>query len=331
MGKTSNNKKILLKFITIALVVVFLVSALMIGLEIWESQQGKFPEISTEDNNFIYDGKEYVLKKNIETFLVLGLDKYEGESVKDSYNNDKCADFIMLFVFDNENKKFSTIHINRDTMAEMNILGVAGNTVDTVIKQISLSHTYGNGKDVSCRNTAESVSELLNGIRVNHYISLTMDAVPVLNNLVGGVEVTLLEDFTGVDESMVKGEKVLLNGEQALIYIRSRYGLEDSTNSARMERQQQYINAFYNKLRESAEKDEEFIVEASMKISDFIVSDRSANQLQELAKKVNEYEFLGIKDIEGESKKGEKYMEFYPEKSSIDEIVVDLFYTEKNN
>ncbi len=329
MGKTSNNKKILLKFITIALVVVFLVSALMIGLEIWESQQGKFPEISTEDNNLIYDGKEYVLKKNIETFLVLGLDKYEGESVKDSYNNDKCADFIMLFVFDNENKKFSTIHINRDTMAEMNILGVAGNTVDTVVKQISLSHTYGNGKDVSCRNTAESISELLNGIRVNHYISLTMDAVPVLNNLVGGVEVTLLEDFTSVDESMVKGEKVLLNGEQALIYIRSRYGLENSTNSARMERQQQYINAFYNKLRESAEKDEEFIVEASMKISDFIVSDRSVNQLQDLAKKVNEYEFLGIKDIEGESKKGEKYMEFYPEKSSIDEIVVDLFYTEK--
>ena len=38
-----------------------------------------------------------------------------------------------------------------------------------------------------------------------------------------------------------------LQGEQALRYVRTRYGLEDSTNSTRMARQQQYINALYAK------------------------------------------------------------------------------------
>lgn len=325
-----SNRKLIIKGITIALVVVFLVSALMICLEIWESKQGKFPEMSEEDKNVIYNGVEYVLKNEIDTFLVMGLDKFDGEAMSDSYNNDKCADFIMLFVFDNAEKKFSTIHINRDTMADVNILGVAGNKIDTVTKQITLAHTYGNGRDVSCRNTAESVSKLLNGVKVNHYISITMDAVSLLNDEVGGVEVTVLDDFTGIDSTLVKGEKVILSGEQALTYVRRRKGLEDSSNSARMERQQQYINAFYSKLSEVMDRDEEFVSNAAKKISDYIVSDRSVTQLQEVVRKINEYEYLGINSLEGESVMGEKYIEFYPNKNFVDKLVVDLFYKPNN-
>lgn len=325
-----SNRKLIIKGVTIALVVVFLVSALMICLEIWESNQGKFPEMSEEDRNVIYNGVEYVPKNEIDTFLVMGLDKFDGEAMSDSYNNDKCADFIMLFVFDNAEKKFSTIHINRDTMADVNILGVAGNRIDTVTKQITLAHTYGNGRDVSCRNTAESVSKLLNGVKVNHYISITMDAVSLLNDEVGGVEVTVLDDFTGIDSTLVKGEKVILSGEQALTYVRKRQGLEDSSNSARMERQQQYINAFYSKLLEAMERDDEFVSTAAKKISDYIVSDRSVTQLQEVVRKINEYEYLGINSLEGESVMGEKYIEFYPNNDFVDKLVVDLFYKPNN-
>ena len=325
-----SNKNLLIKGVTISLVVIFILSALMIILEIWESKQGKFPEVSEEDKKFIYNGVEYVPKDQIETFLVLGLDKFDGEAMTGSYNNDKCADFIMLFVFDNAEKKFSTIHINRDTMAEVDILGVAGDKIDTVTKQITLAHTYGNGKDLSCRNTAESVSRLLNGIKINHYISITMDAVSILNDEVGGVEVTVLDDFTGIDETLVKGEKVILSGEQALTYVRKRYGLEDSSNSARMERQQQYINAFYTKLTQVMEKDDEFVANASIKISDYIVSDRSITRLQELVNKINEYEYLGINDLEGETKMGEKYIEFYPNEESVNKLVAELFYIPKN-
>jgi LCP family protein required for cell wall assembly len=330
MGRTNRDKKFLIRGITIFLVVVFLVSALMMFLEIWESKQGKFPESNVLEDTLSYNGSEYVQKKSVETFLVMGLDKYDGESTVDSYNNDKCADFIMLFVFDNDAKKFSTIHINRDTMASINVLGVAGNKVDTVTMQITLAHTYGNGKDVSCRNTAESVSGLLMGMKVNHYLSVTMDSVSVLNNLVGGVEVTVLDDFSDVDESLIKGSTVTLTGEQALMYVRSRSNLDDSTNVARMERQKQYINAFYQKFKSCMENDEQFIVDASMKVADYIISDRSITQLQEITKKINEYEYCGIVEIEGESKKGENYMEFYPDDESIKKLVVDLFYMPKN-
>ena len=34
-------------------------------------------------------------------------------------------------------------------------------------------------------------------VKIDHYISLTMDSVAVMNDLVGGVEVTVLDDFLG--------------------------------------------------------------------------------------------------------------------------------------
>ena len=310
----------------IALLLVFLISFFLLVLHLWEKQHGTFTGPDFGKTSVKYNGVDYVLKDNVETFLIIGLDKFEEDTAADSYNNDQQADFLLLVVFDNVSEKFTAIHINRDTMANVNILGVAGNKIDTVVKQIALAHTYGNGRDVSCRNTADSVSDLLLGVKVDHYISLTMDSVAILNDLVGGVEVTVLDDFTGIDDTLVQGETVTLSGEHALKYIRARYGLEDSSNIRRMERQRQYIDSLYKKAQECIENDDEFIVEASLKMSDHIVSDRSVTQLQTLANKFNEYEFDEIRTIDGESKTGEQFMEFYPDEDSIKKMVIDLFY-----
>jgi len=329
MGKSSENKLRYFKYGLIVVLAIFLVSGLLLLLRSWEEQRGLFPSHEISEKTVSYNGTDYVLKDNIETFLVMGLDKYEGTSVNDSYNNDQQADFLMLFVFDNDLKKCSAIHINRDSMTDVNVLGIAGNRVDTATKQIALAHTYGNGNDVSCRNTADAVSGLLMGMRVNHYISLTLDSVTVMNDLVGGVEVTVYEDFSGVDDTLVKDETVTLKGEHALNYVRTRYGLEDSSNSTRMKRQQQYMSALYEKYMQCVTADEEFIIEASIAMSEYMVSDRSVTQLQELARKFSEYEFAGITDFDGESVVGEQFMEFYPDEDSVIKTVVDNFYEVK--
>lgn len=329
MRKVSLNKPTYIKIIILAISLTLVVGSGLLILKKWEESHDKFPEHEFGNTTVVYEDKEYTLKENVETFLVIGLDKFDGESSADSYNNDKQADFLMLFVFDNEKKQCSAIHINRDTMTDVNVLGLNGNKVDTQTKQIALAHTHGNGKDVSCHNTADSVSSLLLGMKVNHYISTTMDTVTKLNDLVGGVEVMVNDDFTGIDDTLIKGQKVTLKGEQAITFVRTRQGLEDSTNSTRMVRQQEYINALHDKFQACASSDDEFIIEAVLQIGDYIVSDRSVNQLQTLAQKFNDYEFLGIKNIEGESKLGEQYMEFYPDEDSVKAMVINLFYEPK--
>lgn len=330
MGKSKGNRSKYFKLATIAFVIVFFISGALLLLQIWEKQQGLFFAYDSDEITVEFNGNEYVLKENVESFLLMGLDKINGELSSDSYNNNQSADFLMLYVFDNDSKKFSAIHINRDTMTNVNILGVNGNRVDSEIKQIALAHTYGNGKEISCRNTMDAVSEFLLDSKVNHYLSLTMDSVAVFNDLVGGVELEVLDDFTGVDDTLVKGQNVTLMGEQALTYVQSRKGLEEDDNISRMERQKQYINALYSKSLQAVKNDENFIVDASLKMSEYILSDRSATQLQELAKKFTEYEFIGVQSIAGEAEKGEEFMEFYADSDSVNEIVIKNFYEVKN-
>ena len=329
MGKKRNDKRKLMRGLAVALLAVFLLTGAFLLLELWEKCQSIFPEQKTENTVYEYNGVEYVKNEDVESFLILGLDKFEDAINNDSYNNDQRADFLMLLVFDNSEKKFTAVHLNRDTMVNMNVLGVAGQKIGTVNKQLALAHTYGNGRDVSCRNTADAVSELLNGVKVNHYLSITMDAVPILNDLLGGVEVTVLDDFSGIDDTLIKGETVTLHGDHALTYVRERYGLEDSSNSTRMVRQRQYMTAVYDKAMLKIENDDNFVIEASSKLADYIVSDRSVNQLQEIAKKLSQYKFTEIETLEGESVVKDGLMEFRPDADSIDKIVFELFYKKK--
>ena len=330
MERTKGTKALRVKIGVIVAVCISLAIVSFILLSQWEELSGMFPEQTEGDMSLEHNGIKYVHKDNIETFLVIGLDKLGAPSSSgDSYKNDMQADFLMLFVFDNDTKQCTAIHINRDTMAPVNILGVAGNKVDTAVMQIALSHTYGNGRDLSCHNTADAVSSVLMGIKINHYVSVTMDSVAVLNDLVGGVEVVVLDDFTSVDETLVKGATVTLAGNQALTYIRERKNLDDSSNVSRMIRQRQYIAALNDAFEKCAEQNDQFTLEAITKLSDSIVSDRSVNQLEILAEKFRDYEFLGIKTIEGETQKGAQYVEFYPNEASLKELIISIFYKPK--
>ena len=326
-GRSSKGNS--LKYVALILLIIFLLSGVLLFVNIWERANGDDFE-GADDSILVYNGEEYVLKDGIETVLILGLDKFEGEKDDTAYYNDKQSDFMMLLVIDNYNRKCTGIHINRDTMVEMNILGIAGESVGKVTQQAALAHTYGNGKEVSCRNSADAVSKLLLGVKIDHYISITMDAVPLFNDMVGGVEIEVLDDFTGIDDTLIKGEKVTLMGQHALNYVRTRYGLEDSSNETRMIRQRQYIRALYEKTLEMADKDEEFIVDATVKMSDYFVSNYTVARLQELFQKISDYRFTEMRYFEGESVVGDEFMEFTPDEDSVKKIVVDLFYSLKD-
>lgn len=329
--KHRKNERIL-KIIAVILAIVIVVCGILYAISLWENHVGKFDEPETTDaasQNIDFNGRKYTLNEEVETILVMGLDKFE-RSDEDSYSNDMQADFLMLLVIDNAKEECTALHINRDTVAQMSVLGVAGDRIDTVSQQLALAYTYGNGKEISCRNTAEAVSGLLLGIEIDHYVSVTMNSVAEYNDLVGGVKVKVLDDFSGIDDTLVSGKEVILKGEHALNYVRSRYGLDDSTNNRRMERQRQYIEALYTKTVECIEADDEFIVDSASKLSKDLVSDCSANRLQSIAEKIADYKFAGIRYIEGETVMSDNYIEFHPEAESLKEAVVELFYNTEN-
>ncbi len=326
---SDNKRSLAIKIVSLILAVVFVVSVILLAVEIYDRNHYQFESsTSTLDKSITYNGNDYVLNDDLETLLVLGLDKF-GESSVNSYNNDKQADFLLLFVIDNNSKTYKIIHLNRDSMVEMNVLGVAGDKIDTAVKQLALSHTYGNGKEVSCRNVANAVSGMLLGAEIDHYVSATMDAVGVYNELVGGVTVEVLDDFTAIDKSMVMGETITLTGDQALKYVRSRDGLDDPSNERRMVRQKQYLEALSSKTRQIVSDDESFVSKAGLEMSKFVVSDCSVNKLENYMKKLSEYDMISFLDIDGRTVVGEEFLEFYPDEASVKEVVINCFYTMK--
>ena len=321
-----NTRQTLLKIITVIVAIVLLFSTAMFLINVVERHHGQYPQHALQnDGTLTYNGVEYTLRDGIETLLVLGLDTTDDTGLE-SYNNNKQADFLLLLVMDTNNGTCKGIHINRDTITDTHVLGVSGDRIDTVRQQIALSHTYGNGREVSCRNTADAVSNLLGGIKVDHYLSLTMDAVPVYNDLVGGVTLEILDDFTALDPTMKQGETITLTGQQALTYVRARKGLEDPTNSHRMLRQKQYLEALYQRSRQCMQEEDGFISKAALAITNYLVSDCSGNKLETLITRFTEQPLHTILSIDGESVKGEKFMEFYPDTDSLLQVVIDCFY-----
>ena len=277
-----------------------------------------------------FEGEWYSPKSEIETMLVMGIDQMEPFADSGSYNNDGQADFFMLAIFDRAEQNMTVLHINRDTMTQIPVLGVTGQKTGSFTGQLALAHTYGSGLQDSCENTVDAVSFLLGGTEIDHYLAMTMSAIPQLNDLVGGVPVTVLDDFSGIDNSLVKGEEITLMGEQALHYVQARGGLEDSTNLNRMQRQQQYFASF---MQQFSLLDEETMpgAEEMEQLSADILSDCTINKLSDMLNQYAEYPLLEVQSIAGEVKDGTEYVEYYPDLSQLQTQVLQLFYQKVNN
>ena len=313
----------------ILLLCVALLAALIAGASYMAKKDAEAPienagtaqNAAVKQESLTYDGQEYPIKPHLQTVLLIGTDALEAyeektEGVKPFYNYHQ-ADFLTLVVLDTERNTAEILQLNRDTMTDVPWLDVLGEYGGTEYKQLCLAYNYGDGGMKSCKNTVSAVSGLLFDAPIDHYIQIPMTAVPALNDVVGGVPVTLEEDLTAVDLAFAEGTTVWLDGGQAEKFVRARMGLENDTNLARMKRQRQYLASFQKRAREAFNSDSEFMVKLLEKLSEFLQSDLTAQQLSDLVTRLDTCEIAPIRYAEGELKTGERYYEFYPEEGSL--------------
>lgn len=316
-----------IKIVIIAVCFILLFGLIIFGFGLIENFVSEKHNVNSGDDSgpnvgdVYLDGKWHTLNRDVSSLLVIGVDKTvsESEGRKDS----EQADFLALVVINEKTETYSILHINRDTMTEIKQVSGTGEVLGTFKAQLALSHIYGGNDQMRCRNSVSTVENLLYGIDVTHYLSMTMDAVPILNDAAGGVTVELLDDFSALGEGFTKGATVTLKGEQALTYVRARQGLEDSSNLARMERQKQYITALVAKI---AEMDSDAVLESAYDANGYLVSDCGLTQLSDLFERFGKYELTGVYSLAGESVKGVEFMEFYVDETELQRTVVELFY-----
>ncbi len=280
-----------------------------------------------ESKTLEIDGVKYFPKQDINVFLLIGVDKEGKAEDSHSYRNDGEADMIALLIFNESEKTYSILCLNRDTMLDMPTIGLGGKYAGKAYGQLALSHTYGSGLKDSCENVRATVSEFLYGLEIDNYISLTMDAVAILNNSVGGVTVNVTDEFP--EETGIEKGTVTLFGKQALDFVRTRQDVGDQLNVSRMKRQEEYMKGFMDSLKRTLDSNDSFIIGAYKDLSEYMVTDCSLDAMSAFVGRYSDYEFREIVSPVGENTVGEKYMEFRVDPKELEGLVIRLFYDKK--
>ncbi|MBR6627290.1 MAG: LCP family protein [Lachnospiraceae bacterium] len=305
------------------------------GEDIVLEDQTPDPELEKvwEDDWIRYNGQIYEYNDSITTFLILGIDKYNA--VKEAKNGilGGQSDVMFLAVLNGDAKRVDLIAINRDTICDVDVYNEAGEYLATVPKQITLQHGYGDGKELSCERTMATVSRLFYGLPIHGYASVNISAIPVINDAVGGVEVTLPHDmewYKKIDgtKSLKAGTKLMLKGEGATYYIQSRDCTEFNSAGMRLERQKQYLEAYAQRAIAACKEDITMPVKLYKAISKYLVTDISIDEVTYLATTLLGYDFSGanIHSLAGETVATESFEEFHLDQQALYDTIIEVFY-----
>lgn len=215
-----------------------------------------------------YAGTFYKARPSSEltTILLIGYDHQSGGEMEQlhGYNNGGQSDFLMLVVLDHQARQVRLLQIDRDTMTDVKPTSAWGQKLSARDMQICLAHAYGDTREGNNANAVWSVENMLqisgdgDGAQIDWYLAMDISGISRLNDLLGGVTVTIPYDMTALDPAMTQDAVLTLNGKQAEIFCRGRYGVGDQTNASRMERQRAYLSAAGDRLMQLIKADAEF-------------------------------------------------------------------------
>jgi len=271
-----------------------------------------------------YQGNEYVYNQNLTNILFMGIDTKGEVVLKEAPGTAGQADAVMLLTLDEESRTAEILQISRDAMTDIDIYDVSGDYYTSIQAQLATQYAYGNGKQSSCWAMKKTTSRLLYDLPIDGYISLNIESIRILNDALGGVTLTVPEDYTDIDPAFEKGAVITLTGEQAERYVRYRDIEATGSNNERMERQNQYLLALFQAVKTKAGNAGNGYEVFYTLLEPYLTTDLSAEEINGLAK----YHFDESKTeyVPGEVKQGEEYEEFYVDEGKLRELLMENFY-----
>jgi LCP family protein required for cell wall assembly len=170
--------------------------------------------------------------------LLLGVDKGNGESIESELSDGEWtrgafrSDTMMLLHVPADRESAYLVSIPRDSYVEI---------PDHGRQKINAAFSLG-GPDLAIRTV-----ERLTDVYIDHVAMVDWAGFKRLTEVVGGVEVTIPETFTDASQDRTwEAGTYTLEGEDALAYVRTRYGLEGG-DLGRIKRQQNFLRATLEK------------------------------------------------------------------------------------
>lgn len=290
---------------------------------VYGSLEGRFlSDISME-----LDGRTLYYRENeITNYLIIGVDKEDAAQTA-GHQSGGQADFLVMLCIDRVNRTITPLMLDRDTMTEIQTYGVFGHPAGTRVMQLCLAQAYSGTSAPGSVNTSDAVRKLLHGVKVDRYLALDMTAISLVNDAIGGVEVTLQDDMTVFDPMMAEGATVRLMGGQAEFFVRGRMTVADGTNASRMARQQQYLSGFIAQFRRYAGEDDSAIGDILKILDGHMESDAAEEILLRDASVYDHYEWQPMLTLEGEHSIDEYgFAQFHADEDALKRLVAGIWF-----
>lgn len=278
-----------------------------------------------------HNGKNYRYNDSMVNLLLIGVDADSKPQEPLPPGSDIQCDVIVLAAMDLRNNKLTLLSLNRDTMCNLEVIEADGSSLGYYPAQLALSFSYGDGLKKSCELTKNAVSDLLYGLQIHGYGAFYMGGVATLNDALGGVTVTILDDYPFSDRywQMIPGQQVTLTGEMAYAYVRSRQHTEEG-NLNRMARQKQYMLAMMSQAFQQVKSNPTAVFSLYDAVDDYILTDLDISRIAYLATEAASMGFTGdMQSLSGELTVNEtNHMELTLDQEALYETMLNVFYEE---
>lgn len=345
MGRLNKKWKIIINIVAVVILLAGVLTSLMYSILItgaknMDSDSKKLVSGSNSDSEsvetaVVYNRNTYAYKKGLINILVLGIDGegnlYDGHTA----GNMGQSDAIYLLSIDTINKKISVIGIPRDTMTSVRFFDQDGSLTTVNTAQIAVQYAFGSDIDDSLNLTANAVSKLLYNVSIDRVMALSINSIGIINDAIGGVDVTIENDFTDesgeiLEESFIKGNTVHLEGDSARIFIQERDCNIAGSAMDRLSRQEQYFEKFIPKAKKAVKRNVFLGIDICNKLDKkgMMYTDMSMSEIAYVISEVLKYDFSfdEIKTIPGKIKYGKQYEEYHVDFEKLRQMVMDAFY-----
>lgn len=267
-----------------------------------------------------YNGDVYNYNDNITTILFLGIDQTE-----DSLNggSEGRSDAIILLLVDEETKEVTMLNISRDTITEVDIVNTYGERISSADMHLALQFSYGDGGSRSCLLSCNAVSELLYGIPIDYYLAMNMDDLDLVVDMLGGLDLTMVEDYSMIDESYTEGSTIHMTGEMVTLFVRYRDITILGSNDQRMARQELFLQEFVKILQTKASEDKNELISIWESMTQYIDTNLNLDTIESLVTyDLNKTSYK----VPGETIEGDLHDEYIVDEDLLVEIIVQLLY-----
>jgi LCP family protein required for cell wall assembly len=174
---------------------------------------------------------------------------------KDTYNTAPRADVQMLLHVSADRTNMSVVSMPRDTLVDIPKCTDPDNgRVFPAVTSTMTNDSLGRGGPGCTVATWEKLTD----IHIDHFIMVDFAGVVSMADAIGGVPVCVDANIRSHTSSghgsglVLEKGTTYIKGEQALQWLRTRYGFEDNTDISRAKAQHQYMNSMVRRLRENA-------------------------------------------------------------------------------